>query len=86
MRKPLTLFAVVVGVAVAGWGVQLIHESFTDALALEFLVKSGGQEIHTSVRADHSREAWKQVVVQVGHVIFGTSIVAAVLSRGGRRP
>src|SRR5688500_14738813 len=78
MRRLVTIVFALPGVAAVIWGATLIHSSFVHEQELIFMLKTGNGEVAPKLMSKYQVEAWKQVVVQVGLVILGTS--AAVLA------
>ena len=81
MNKVFLFLGVVVGLMLIGWGLSLIHHYYVSEREAIYLLKAGIKELPREISESHSEQAVKDMIVHLGLILFGTSIITYVIYR-----
>ena len=78
MRKILIVLSLLISLASIYWGAKLIFDSYMLGKESTFLLKSGTTELSTDAIALHPNQSVKSLVVHLGLIIFGVSLITYI--------
>ena len=75
MKKLLYILSVIIGLTSFIWGAKLIHYNYALQSDVIEILKTGNQEITNEIKALHSEQATKTLIVHLGLIVVGIVLV-----------